>query len=42
MKSKHKNKEKVFNLTVSYLEGFPGGASGKEPAYQYRRHETQV
>ena len=42
MKSKHKNKEKVFNLTVSYLEGFPGGASGKEPAYQDRRHETQV
>ena len=22
--------------------GFPGGASGKEPTCQYRRHETQV
>ena len=20
--------------------GFPGGAGGKEPAYQYRRHKT--
>ena len=24
------------------LLGFPGGASGKEPACQSRRHETQV
>ena len=42
MKNNTKNKEKIFNLTVQYLEGFLGGASGKEPAYQYRRHETQV
>ena len=27
---------------VVYLGGFPGGASGKEPACQCRRHETQV
>ena len=24
------------------MEGFPGGASGKEPACQCRRHETQI
>ena len=28
-----------FNLTNT--EGFPGGASGKEPAYQCRRHKRQ-
>ena len=32
------------HLTLSLLlfMGFPGGASGKEPACQCRRHETQI
>ena len=25
-----------------YVEGFPGGTSGKEPTCQCRRHETQI
>ena len=31
----------VCDITTISM-GFPGGASGKEPAYQCRRHETQV
>ena len=27
---------------LKYAVGFPGGVSGKEPACQCRRHETQV
>ena len=27
-----------FNMLLMPLVGFPGGASGKEPAFQCRRH----
>ena len=30
-----------FSLLCSITRGFPGGASGKEPTCQYRRHKTQ-
>ena len=30
------------SLALSILWGFPGGASGKEPAYQCRRHKGPV
>ena len=29
----------LFN--TSWLKGFPGGASGEEPACQYRRHKKK-
>ena len=33
----------LYKIHVSILfQGFPGGISGKEPACQCRRHETQV
>ena len=43
-------RRKAFKSTMSplllrflhFFEGFPGGASGKESACQYRRHETWV
>ena len=31
-----------FEVSSTEVKGFPGGASGKEPTYQCRRHETQV
>ena len=31
-----------FSDFYGLLMGFPGGASGKEPACQCRRHETRV
>ena len=33
-------RHKVLSLRKTL--GFPGGTSGKEPACQFRRHETQV
>ena len=26
-------------ISIYWIQGFPGGASGKEPAWQYRRHK---
>ena len=33
---------KLEAIILFYSKGFPGGASDKEPASQYRRHEIQV
>ena len=33
---------KMYFAYLTYSVGFPGGASGKEPACQRRRHETRV
>ena len=35
------NEHEHLKIIIEYL-GFPGGASGKEPACQCRRHEMQV
>ena len=32
----------IFWRIIKILWGFPGGVSGKEPAYQCRRQETRV
>ena len=31
-----------FHFTATLLLGFPGGANGKEPAYQCRRHKNSL
>ena len=31
----------VFIICYLFIQGFPGGASGKEPTFQYRRHQRQ-
>ena len=40
------SQDRNVNMRHSYLDtlnkGFPGGANGKEPACQFRRHETGV
>ena len=33
---------KLEATILFYSKGFPGGASGKEPAGKYRRHEIQA
>ena len=30
---------KLFSITITLVTYFPGGASGKEPSYQYRIHK---
>ena len=32
----------IYNFVLIYAQAFPGGASGKEPACQCRRHEMWV